>query len=80
MDVLHVQWQLAESLCVTVCPSVCQALVLAMGFHEKGRSLMKKKQFENALCHLLQADHHFRCAPTVLWVALGPAWSWICKL
>lgn len=32
-----------------------------MGFHEKGRSLMKKQEFENALCHLLQADHHFRC-------------------
>lgn len=44
-----------------------QALILAMGFHEKGRSLMKKKEFENALCHLLQADHHFRCvtAPVV---------------
>ncbi|KAK1884922.1 NEDD8 ultimate buster 1 [Dissostichus eleginoides] len=28
-----------------------KALILAMGFHEKGRSLMKKKQFDNALCH-----------------------------
>ncbi|XP_027132369.1 enoyl-CoA delta isomerase 2, mitochondrial isoform X2 [Larimichthys crocea] len=26
-----------------------KALILAMGFHEKGRSLMKKKQFDNAL-------------------------------
>lgn len=39
---------------------------------------MKKKQFENALCHLLQADHHFRCVTSVLSL-LGPAWSWICK-
>ncbi|XP_049912610.1 NEDD8 ultimate buster 1 isoform X2 [Epinephelus moara] len=36
-----------------------KALILAMGFHEKGRSLMKKKQFDNALCHLLQADQLF---------------------
>uniref|UniRef100_A0AAQ5ZJW2 UBA domain-containing protein n=1 Tax=Amphiprion ocellaris TaxID=80972 RepID=A0AAQ5ZJW2_AMPOC len=36
-----------------------KALILAMGFHEKGRSLMKKKQYENALCHLLQADQQF---------------------
>lgn len=26
---------------------------------------MKKKQFENALCHLLQADHHFRCVTCI---------------
>uniref|UniRef100_A0A3B4XAD2 NEDD8 ultimate buster 1-like n=1 Tax=Seriola lalandi dorsalis TaxID=1841481 RepID=A0A3B4XAD2_SERLL len=32
------------------------ALILAMGFHEKGRSLMKRKQYDNALCHLLQLD------------------------
>ncbi|XP_023252640.1 NEDD8 ultimate buster 1-like, partial [Seriola lalandi dorsalis] len=36
------------------------ALILAMGFHEKGRSLMKRKQYDNALCHLLQADQQFR--------------------
>lgn len=36
-----------------------KALILAMGFHEKGRSLMKKKQFDSALCHLLQADQLF---------------------
>ncbi|XP_065804918.1 NEDD8 ultimate buster 1 [Labrus bergylta] len=44
-----------------------KALILAMGFHEKGRSLMKKKQFENALCHLLQADQQFsKCGSALL--------------
>lgn len=37
-----------------------QALILAMGFHEKGRSLMKRKQYDNAVCHLLKADEQFR--------------------
>lgn len=37
-----------------------QALILAMGFHEKGRSLMKRKQHDNAVCHLLKADEQFR--------------------
>lgn len=37
-----------------------QALILAMGFHEKGRSLMKRRQHDDALCHLLQADQEFR--------------------
>ncbi|CAL8294606.1 unnamed protein product [Lota lota] len=36
-----------------------KALILAMGFHEKGRSLLKRKQHDNALCHLLQADQQF---------------------
>ncbi|KAI3355564.1 hypothetical protein L3Q82_018391, partial [Scortum barcoo] len=44
-----------------------KALILAMGFHEKGRSLMKKKQFDNALCHLLQADQQFsKCGSALL--------------
>lgn len=44
-----------------------KALILAMGFHEKGRALMKKKQFENALCHLLQADQQFnKCGSALL--------------
>lgn len=70
--------------CEYVCPSVYQALILAMGFHEKGRSLMKKKQFENALCHLLQADNHFRCVRCVVASSrprcVGPDESFISKL
>ncbi|XP_063729871.1 NEDD8 ultimate buster 1 isoform X2 [Eleginops maclovinus] len=55
-----------DGLCVCVRACVCQALILAMGFHEKGRALMKKKQFDNALCHLLQADQQFRCGSELL--------------
>uniref|UniRef100_A0A8C6TF40 Negative regulator of ubiquitin-like proteins 1 n=1 Tax=Neogobius melanostomus TaxID=47308 RepID=A0A8C6TF40_9GOBI len=37
------------------------------GFHEKGRSLMKRRQFDDALCHLLQADQQFsKCGSTLL--------------
>lgn len=44
-----------------------KALILAMGFHEKGRSLMKRKQYDNALCHLLQADQQFsKCGSALL--------------
>ncbi|KAM9839512.1 NEDD8 ultimate buster 1 isoform 2-T7 [Aulostomus maculatus] len=44
-----------------------KALILAMGFHEKGRSLMKRKQYDNALCHLLQADQQFsQCGSALL--------------
>ncbi|CAL8313039.1 unnamed protein product [Merluccius merluccius] len=44
-----------------------KALILAMGFHEKGRSLLKRKQHDNALCHLLQADEQFgRCGSALL--------------
>ncbi|XP_029955064.1 NEDD8 ultimate buster 1 [Salarias fasciatus] len=44
-----------------------KALILAMGFHEKGRSLMKKQQYDDALIHLLQADQHFnQCGSALL--------------
>ncbi|XP_053715098.1 NEDD8 ultimate buster 1 isoform X3 [Synchiropus splendidus] len=48
------------SVCVSACVCVrAQALTLAMSLHEKGRSLMKRRQYEHALAHLLQADAHF---------------------
>ncbi|XP_058252051.1 NEDD8 ultimate buster 1 isoform X2 [Hemibagrus wyckioides] len=44
-----------------------KALVLAMGFHEKGRALMKKKEYDAALCHLLLADDQFsKCDSALL--------------
>ncbi|KAM6953451.1 NEDD8 ultimate buster 1 [Aplochiton taeniatus] len=44
-----------------------KALILAMGFHEKGRALMKRKQHDAALCHLLQADDQFgHCGSALL--------------
>uniref|UniRef100_A0A8D3D5P0 UBA domain-containing protein n=1 Tax=Scophthalmus maximus TaxID=52904 RepID=A0A8D3D5P0_SCOMX len=43
-----------------------KALILAMGFHEKGRSLMKRKQYDSALCHLLQADQQFSACGSAL--------------
>ncbi|TRY55329.1 hypothetical protein DNTS_009036 [Danionella cerebrum] len=37
-----------------------KALILAMGFHEKGRALMKKRNYSAALSHLLHADQEFK--------------------
>uniref|UniRef100_A0A8C6TCA2 Negative regulator of ubiquitin-like proteins 1 n=1 Tax=Neogobius melanostomus TaxID=47308 RepID=A0A8C6TCA2_9GOBI len=54
-------------IALIVATLVSQALILAMGFHEKGRSLMKRRQFDDALCHLLQADQQFsKCGSTLL--------------
>uniref|UniRef100_A0A8C8IEB8 NEDD8 ultimate buster 1 ubiquitin-like domain-containing protein n=1 Tax=Oncorhynchus tshawytscha TaxID=74940 RepID=A0A8C8IEB8_ONCTS len=44
-----------------------KALILAMGFHEKGRALMKRKQYETALGRLVQADDQFvKCGSKLL--------------
>uniref|UniRef100_A0A8C9RHQ7 Negative regulator of ubiquitin like proteins 1 n=1 Tax=Scleropages formosus TaxID=113540 RepID=A0A8C9RHQ7_SCLFO len=48
-------------------PAEKKALIVAMGFHEKGRALMKRKDYESALCHLLEADDSFsKCDSTLL--------------
>uniref|UniRef100_A0A4W5QNX8 Negative regulator of ubiquitin-like proteins 1 n=1 Tax=Hucho hucho TaxID=62062 RepID=A0A4W5QNX8_9TELE len=44
-----------------------KTLILAMGFHEKGRALMKRKQYDTALGHLVQADDQFcKCGSKLL--------------
>ncbi|MEQ2180914.1 hypothetical protein GOODEAATRI_006168, partial [Goodea atripinnis] len=52
------------------------ALILAMGFHEKGRSLMKRKQYDNALCHLLQADQQFSSVDNYAVLQLDIVWCY----
>uniref|UniRef100_A0A8C1FSK3 Negative regulator of ubiquitin-like proteins 1 n=1 Tax=Cyprinus carpio carpio TaxID=630221 RepID=A0A8C1FSK3_CYPCA len=43
-----------------------KALILAMGFHEKGRALIKKRNYSAALTHLWQADEQFnKCNPAL---------------
>ncbi|KAM8822097.1 NEDD8 ultimate buster 1 isoform 3-T3 [Synchiropus picturatus] len=50
-----------------------KALTLAMSLHEKGRSLMKRRQYEHALAHLLQADAHFSACRSQLLLSVDNA-------
>ncbi|XP_055038728.2 NEDD8 ultimate buster 1 [Misgurnus anguillicaudatus] len=44
-----------------------KALIMAMGFHEKGRALMKNRKHSSALFYLLMADEQFKqCDSTIL--------------
>ncbi|XP_064410691.1 NEDD8 ultimate buster 1 isoform X2 [Latimeria chalumnae] len=46
---------------IKIPPKEKQALLLAMGYHEKGRAVSKKKDYETALLFLTMADQCFRC-------------------
>lgn len=52
---------------IKIPPAERKALILAMGLHEKGRALLKKKDYETSLCLLLQADEQFsKCGSQLL--------------
>ncbi|XP_043922839.1 NEDD8 ultimate buster 1 isoform X4 [Protopterus annectens] len=52
---------------IKIPPDQKKALVLAMGLHEKGRSLLKRKQYDMALLLLVEADEHFcKCGEDLL--------------
>ncbi|XP_041102769.1 NEDD8 ultimate buster 1-like isoform X3 [Polyodon spathula] len=52
---------------IKIPPAERKALILAMGLHEKGRALLKKKDYETSLCLLLQADEQFsKCSSQLL--------------
>ncbi|XP_072536091.1 NEDD8 ultimate buster 1 isoform X2 [Salminus brasiliensis] len=52
---------------IQIPPAEKKALILAMGFHEKGRALMKRKEYDMALGHLHLADEQFsKCGSALL--------------
>ncbi|KAK1173984.1 NEDD8 ultimate buster 1-like isoform X1 [Acipenser oxyrinchus oxyrinchus] len=52
---------------IKIPPAERKALILAMGLHEKGRALLKKKDYEMSLCLLLEADEQFsKCGSQLL--------------